>query len=701
MQNIINREVSEVLDEKEMEFSAYSILHRAIPNLCDGFKPSYRRILYTMRNTTKLTKSANVEGEVMKIHCHGSCYPTIVNMVQKDTNLNPLIDGKGSFAQHTSRDLQPSASRYTEVKISDYSLDMMKSLDKNIVDMIPTFDGEKLEPLVLPVRHPQVLTLAQQGMAVGMASNIPSFNLTEVCEATIEYIKTKNKTLLIPDFATKGYIIKDEKAFREMNEIGRGSIKLRGKCEVDGQYIFIKEIPYTTTREAIIEKVEELSKNGKLKEVIDIKDTTGLRGMEIEVKVRKGTDTDLFIQKLYKLTPLENSFSANMNVLFDNKPMVLGVWGIIDRWIDWRRSCIKRVLENDIQSLEKKLHILRGFEKCLLDIDKVIEIIRHSEENEIEEKLMKEFSIDKTQAEEIGSMNLRSINATKIIKKIADIDKLDKQIKKFKQMCDSEDALNQCVIEGLKDVMNKFGKPRATEVIEVVETATIPKEELIEEYNCYVTLTKEGYLKKTKLASDNHKTKEADEVLQQLACSNKGNVLLFSNKANMYTLKVHQLDLVTPSTYGSYLPNILTMDKDEQIIYMVYTLDYKGNMVFGFENNKVARVTLSSYMSTRTKITNAYNTTSPLVHISLERQGETMVAKSSLGKVLFFNIDEIGIKGSKISQGVMGLKAKDNSTTVSLDYLDVEKLSSEDIEYYTGKPNSIGKYQKAEHKNLF
>lgn len=701
MQNIIEREISEVLDEKQMEFSAYSILHRALPSVFDGFKPSYRRILYTMKDTTKLTKSANVEGDVMRIHPHGSCYPTIVNMVQKDTNLNPLVDGKGSFAQHTSRDLQPASSRYSEIKISEYALDMMKGLSKNIVDMIPTFDGEKKEPLVLPVRHPQVLTLAQQGMAVGMASNIPSFNLIEICDATSEYIRSGQKTILVPDFATKGSIIKDDKAFQDINEVGRGSIKIRGKYVVEGQYILIKEIPYTTTREAIIEKVEELAKSGKFKEVMDIKDTTGLKGMEIEIKVKKGTDIDLFIQKLYQLTPFESSFSANMNVLVNNVPKVLGVWGIIDEWIVWRRECIKRVLEFDTARLEEKLHILRGLEKCLLDIDKVIDIIRYSEEDLINGKLMTAFDIDEIQAEEVGSMKLRDINKDKIIKRIAEIGKLEGQIKKYKQMCESTEALNDCVIEGLNDVKAKFGKPRVTDIIEVSSTKTLVKEVLIEEFNCYVTLTKEGYLKKTKLASDNHRVKDGDVVVQQIPSTNKSSILLFSNKGNMYTIKGHQLELVAPSVLGSYIPTIVSMEEGEEIIYMVCTLDFEGNMVFGYQNNKVAKVTLSSYVSTRAKTINAYNTTSPLVHISLERKEKIMIAKSSIGKVLFFNIKEVGEKGSRASQGNMVLKSKDGSTMISLDYLDSEKIKDDAIEYYLGRPNSIGKYQKVEHKTLF
>ena len=698
MKNIVDREISEVLDEKEMEFSAYSILHRAMPNVYDGLKPSYRRILYTMRDKTSLTKSANVSGDVMKIHPHSDCYPTIVNMVQKDTNLIPLIDGKGSFAQHTSRDLQPASSRYSEVKISEYALDMMKSLNKNIVDMIPTFDGEKKEPIVLPVRHPQILTLAQQGMAVGMASNTPSFNLVEVCGATIEYIKNGTKTTLVPDFATRGSIVKDDKAFQDINESGRGTIKLRGRCEVEGQYLLIKEIPYTTTREAIIEKIEELCKNGKLKEIVDIKDTTGLKGMEIEVKARKNTDMDLLIQKLYQLTPLESSFSANMNVLVDNRPMVLGVWSIIDKWIAWRRECIKRVLQYDTNVLEDKLHILRGLEKCLLDIDKAIEIIRESEDSEINNELMKAFGIDEVQAEEVGTMRLRDINKDKIIIKINEIGKIEQTINRYKAMCESVDSLNQCVIDGLKDVMTKFGKPRATDIIEVCSTKALPKEELIEEYNCYVTLTQEGYIKKTKLASDSHKVKDGDTVKQQLSSTNKSSILLFTNKGNMYTVKCHQLELVAPSVLGAYIPTIVSLDSDEEVIYMVSTLDFKGDMLFGFESGKMAKVTLASYNTTRSKLQNAYFMGSPLVHISLA-EDRLMVAKSSIDKVLIFNHESVNAKGSRTSQGSVILKSKNDSFMKALDYVS-DTLDGEAIEYYKGNTNSIGKYVRKTEEGL-
>lgn len=700
MLNIIEREIAEVLDEKEMEFSAYAILHRALPNVFDGFKPSYRRILYTMRDTIRLTKSANVTGDVMKIHPHGDCYPTIVNMVQKDTNIVPLIDGKGSFAQHTSRDLQPASSRYSEVKISEYALDMMKSLDKNIVDMTPTFDGESLEPVELPVRHPQVLTLAQQGMAVGMASNIPSFSLTEVCDATIKYIQTGEKTFLTPDFATKGFIIKDDKAIADINNYGRGTIKLRGRCEVvKDKYILIKEIPYTTTREAIIEKIEDLCKNGKMKEVIDIKDTTDIKGMEIEIEVRKGTDIDLFIHKLYKLTPLESTFSANMNVLLNNTPKVMGVWSIIQEWIVWRRGCIKRVLETDIAILKRKLHVLKGLEKVLNDIDKAVEIIRFSKRVEIDSNLMNYFKIDEEQAKGVCELGLRGINQENIQAKIEEIVKLERQIKKFEQMCNSVEDLNKCVIDGLEDVKKKFGKERMSTIIEEEEEHELPsKEDLIEDYNCYVTLTKEGYIKKTKLASDNHKIKEGDVVLQQLSSTNKSNLLLFTDKGNMFTIKGYQLELVAPSVLGAYLPSVIALDKDEQVIYLVSTVDYNGNILFGFENGKVAKVTLSSYETTRTKLVNAYHMGSKLVHISLEIEDSIMIAKSSIGKVLFFNINTIGAKGSRTSQGNMVLKSKDNSMMVYLGY--IGELPQETIDYYMGSPNSIGKYLKKEHETL-
>lgn len=702
--NIVDREISEILDEKEMEFSAYAILHRALPNGYDGFKPSYRRILYTMRKMTNLTKSANVTGEVMKIHSHGDSYPTVVNMVQKDTNIIPLVDGKGSFAQHTSRDLQPASSRYSEVKISDYALDMMKSLNKNIVDMIPTFDGEKLEPLELPVRHPQVLTLAQQGMAVGMASNIPSFNLVELCGAIVEYLETGKKTMLIPDFATKGYIVKEDKVIKSINELGRGVIKLRGRYEVIGKsknIISIKEIPYTTTREAIIEKVEELVKNGKLKEIVDIKDTTDIKGMEIEITLRKGSDIDLFIHKLCKLTPFESSLSVNMNMLFDNIPMVVGVWEVVDRWLIWRRNCIKRVLEFDTKKLQDKLHILKGFEKIMSDTDKAVEIVRFSKENLINQELMSFFNLDEQQAEEVGSMNLREINKDKLLKRIEEIGEVERQISRFNSICESTEELNKCVIDGLKDVVGKFGVPRMTDIIEEEEAVELPsKEDLIEDYNCYITLTREGYLKKTKLASDSHKVKEGDSVLQQFSSTNKSNLLLFSNKANVYTIKAHQLDLVAPSVLGTYIPTILPLEENEEFIYIVPTVDYKGNIIFGYENGKVAKVTLSSYKSSRTKQVNGYNASSPLIYVSLEQDNMLMFAKSSIDKLLVFDPSTINEKSSKTTQGVSVLKSKEDSIMVSLGYL-FSETPKEVVDYYLAKTNAVGKYIRKQDKDLF
>lgn len=701
METIINREICELLDEREMEYSAYVILHRALPDMRDGFKPSYRRILYSMQKEgmTKLTKSADVEGVVMRLHPHGGCYPTIVNMVQKDTNLNPLIDGKGSFAQHTSRDMQPASPRYTEVKLSDYGANMMKGLNKNIVDMIPSYDGAKIEPVVLPVRHPQILTLAQQGMAVGMASNFPSFNLKEVCEATIKYIETGEKTILIPDFATKGYVIRDDKAFEEINMTGKGTIKLRGKYEISGQNIIITEIPYTTTREEIIEKIEQLVKEGKLKDVIDIVDITGLNTMGISIKAKKGTDMELLAKKLYQITTMETTYSANMNVLYNDTPTVMGVWDIIPEWCKWRNNCIKRVIEFDTDELRVKLHFLKGLEKCLIDIDKVISIIRHSKEDEIISKLMKEFDIDELQAEDIASMKLRDINKDKIINRVAEIKSIEDKIAWYEYVCSSEEELSKRAIDGLKDVIAKFGKERSTQIIEVTDEKPLSKEIMVEEYNCYITLTEKGYLKKTKLASDNHKMKDGDRVLQQLSCTNKMNILLFSDKGNLYTIKNYENDLVAPSAMGSYLPTILKMDKDENIIYIVPTLDYKGDMLFGFENGKVAKVSLESYNTTRSKLLNAYNMDSKLVHISLA-EDKLMVAKSSIDKVLIFSNNTINSKNSRTSQGVAVLKSKNDSYMKSLEYLP-DGVEQDVVDYYLGKTNAVGNFLKKEHNDMF
>lgn len=598
--------IENIIENNMMEFSAYTLLHRALPDLRDGLKPVHRRILWAMNQmkATKLTKSANVEGEVFKYHPHGSTYSTIVTMAQTERQFNPLLVGKGNFGSYTSRDLAPAASRYSEVKLSDMAIDMMKSLDKNIVDFIDNYDGTKKIPEVLPVKFPAILAYSNTGIGVGFSSSIPSFNLKELCEAVIRYIETGEKTILIPDFPTGGSIIKDENILQKINFDGTGTIKIRGKAEIVGKEILITEIPYTTTREAIIEKIIELNKEGKLKEVINVNDLTGLKGMTISVIARKNTDMELLLEKLFRLTPLQSTFSVNMNLLVDGLPKVLGVWEIIDKWLEWRKNCVKRGLLYDIQKMESDLHILRGLEKVLLNIDAAIEIIRRSPENLIETKLMETFDLDETQAKNIGNMKLKNINKDYIMKEIKNIEGLDKKIGLYKKMLNDENKLNQIIINGLQDTIKKYGHDRRTQIIEKAEIKPIKITEEIKDYPVIIYLTKEGYAYKFKNPHD-PVLKPGDQILKTFNTNNKAEILIFSTDRICYKVKVNDIEETKPSALGTYLP---TLTKDQNINIISYSVldDEHKFLIVAYSNNRIAKINLKAFEGSRSILKNSF-----------------------------------------------------------------------------------------------
>ena len=687
----INYDICNVLDDKMMDYSAYVILHRALPSIEDGFKVSLRRILYTMHrhNMTKLTKSASVSGKVMEIHPHSDCYPTIVNMVQKDNHVNPFIVGKGAFAYHTSRDTQPASSRYSEIRIAPYSQEMMEGLKKNSVEMIPTFDGNSEEPLYLPTKHPNILTHSQQGMAVGMAANFPSFNLTEVCDCTIDYLNGITDKELVPDFATGGELIYNKSQIDKINNNGLGSIDIKARYEVSGDYILIKEIPYTTTREVIIEKIVELVKSNKLKEIVDVKDTTDLRGMEIEIKTKKNTDKELLMQKLYKLTPLQSSFSANMNCLVNNRPKVLGVKQIIQEWVKFRKQCLKRELQYDIQQLQTVQNELLGLQIILQDLDKAISLIRNSKsEKEVIDRLREFFDLNDKQLEYIVKIRMVNMNQEWLTSKINKLTEVNEQLKVNLDNLESDSYYISTIISQLQDVKKKYGQPRRTTIIQPEETVFIKQNELIEDYNCQIVLTKENYLKKTLRYSDNQKLKDGDTVMQQIVATNKSRLLFFTDKANCYYLNTWDIDSIQPSNLGNFLPSLLQL-QDENVLYVVSTVDFKGHILFAFENGRVAKIPLSSYetKTNRSKVINTYNTDSKLVSINYIEKDMDFMAVSSINKVLVVNTSQINAKVSKASQGIQLLKSKNDSVMVEFKPVDIDN-----VEYYRGSPNQIGKY---------
>ena len=577
----INYDICNVLDDKMMDYSAYVILHRALPSIEDGFKVSLRRILYTMHrhNMTKLTKSASVSGKVMEIHPHSDCYPTIVNMVQKDNHVNPFIIGKGAFAYHTSRDTQPASSRYSEVRIAPYSQEMMEGLKKNSVEMIPTFDGNSEEPLYLPTKHPNILTHSQQGMAVGMAANFPSFNLTEVCDCTIDYLNGMNDKELVPDFATGGELIYNKSQIDKINNNGLGSIDIKARYEVSGDYILIKEIPYTTTREVIIEKIIELVKSNKLKEIVDVKDTTDLRGMEIEIRTKKNTDKELLMQKLYKLTPLQSSFSANMNCLVNNRPKVLGVKQIIQEWIKFRKQCLKRELQYDIQQLQSIQNELLGLQIILQDLDEAISLIRSSKtEKESFEKLREHFNLNDAQLEYINKIRMVNMNQEWLTSKINKLTEVNKQLEVNMDNLESDNYYTSTIISQLQEVKKKYGQPRRTTIIHEDSIKTVSNTDLIEEYNCTVVVTKQ-YIKKNLRYLDKQRMKDGDSILTAIQCNNKDKLLAFTDKGQVFTINVNDIQQCMPSDLGQFQNTVFNLSNECVVGVVKYEEDKSATLI--------------------------------------------------------------------------------------------------------------------------
>jgi len=651
MKNIVN-----ILNDNSLEYAAYVISDRALPDIRDGLKPVHRRILFTMdrMNAYSFTKSANIEGKTMETHPHGGSYGAMVGMVQKDSNLTPYIIGKGNFAQHTSRDLQPGAPRYTEAKVSPLAKEILKDLDKKTVNYIPNYDGTIMMPEVLPVKFPTVLHTAQEGIAYGMASRIPSFNLIELNNAIIHYINTEEKTLLIPDFATGGYVINNKDVFEKINDEGSGSLRLRAKVEIKGNVLSITEIPYSTTREQIIEKVIELVKGGKLKEVTDIKDLTGLHGMEIEITCKKNTDMRLLLERLYQNTSMENAYSCNMNILHNGLPKVMGVWEIIDKWLDWRMDCIKNGLMHEIENLNQKLHLLKGLEKVLLDIDKAIEIIRRSDEDVINSNLKIEFNIDDIQADYISNMKLKNINKDYIIKQIKDIEALEDLISVKNNVLNSDESIKYIICEDLKSINSKYGQERKTQILtideKIKEVISKAKKE-VPDYSVKLLVTKEGYVKKqnTSVRAD-QKLKDGDVVLEEFDTNNKNELVVFSG-TDAFKIKIDALSNSKPSDMGDYIPNIIGVS--EVVGYTVVDENYKFILVC-YDNGKVAKVDLESFRTetSRKKLANSLNKNAKVVNILSFKNEEEFILIDKKNKEIVKHTQDLITKASRSTQGV-------------------------------------------------
>ncbi|HQA57655.1 MAG TPA: DNA topoisomerase (ATP-hydrolyzing) subunit A, partial [Acetivibrio sp.] len=610
--NMVEQKIVETLEKNYMPYAMSVIVSRAIPEI-DGLKPSHRKLLYTMYKmgllTGEKTKSANVVGQTMKLNPHGdmAIYETLVRLTRgNNALLHPYVDSKGNFGKQYSRDMKYAAPRYTEVKLDKICEELFRDIDKNTVEFVDNYDGTLKEPVLLPCTFPSILVNANQGIAVGMASNICSFNLVEVCKTTIEYIKNEDADILehlkAPDFPTGGQLIFNEKDMREIYETGRGSFKVRAKYRYDrkNSCIEIFEIPYTTSSEAIIDAIVELVKSNKIKDIVDVRDETDLNGLKIALDIKKSTDPDALMNKLYKLTPLQDTFSCNFNILVNGRPRVMGIKNILSEWIAFRVDCIKRQTLFDIDKKSDKLHLLLGLKKILLDIDKAVSIIRNTEEEAlVVPNLMKGFDIDQVQAEFIAEIKLRNLNKEYIINRISEIENLQKEIAELKDLHGSEKKIKKVIIKQLEDVAKKFGQPRRTEIIHEEHVEEITSDHLIEDYNLKLFLTKHNYLKKIPLTSlrnsPEHKLKDDDFIMQEIETHNKADLLLFSNKQTVYKLKIFEIEDCKASSLGEYLANLLELENGEEIIYMAATDDYKGYMIFAYENGKVAKIDMGSY----------------------------------------------------------------------------------------------------------
>jgi len=710
--NLIEQKIVDTLEENYMPYAMSVIVSRAIPEI-DGFKPAHRKLLYTMYTMKLLggnrTKSANVVGQTMKLNPHGdmAIYETMVRLTRgNQALLHPYIDSKGNFGKQYSRDMSFAAPRYTEVKLDSICEEIFRDLDKNTVDFVDNYDGTLKEPTLLPTTFPNILVNANQGIAVGMASNICSFNLVEVCETTIEFIKDENidlvKYLKAPDFPTGGQLIYNENEMRSIYETGRGSFKLRAKYRYDKENscIEIYEIPYTTTSEAIMDAIIALIKDGKMREINDVRDETDLSGLKITIDIKKNSDPDELMKKLFKFTPLQDTFSCNFNILINGRPRVMGIKSILKEWLAFRVNCIKRQLQFDIDRKSEKLHLLLGLRKILLDIDKAIKIIRNTENDIlVVPNLMEGFGIDKIQAEFIAEIKLRNLNKEYILNRVSEIETLEKEIADLKDTYEKEERINKIIIKQLKEVAKKYGKDRMTEIIHEDNIEEITVDNLIEDYNLKLFLTAQNYIKKIPLTSlrvnPEQKLKENDEIIQELETHNKADLLLFSNKHTVYKMKVHEINDCKASNLGEYLTNLLELDQDESIIYIVATDNYSGYMMFFFENGKAAKIEMASYATktNRKKLANAYSDAAKLVKMMFLAEDRELVAVSSINKVLIFNTSNINAKTTRNSQGVQVLTSKKGSTLVMVKELSEVEFS--DLEYYRTKNiPAVGCYLK-------
>ena len=664
--------ITETLESNYMPYAMSVIVSRAIPEI-DGFKPSHRKLLYTMYKMGLLTggrtKSANIVGQTMRLNPHGDAaiYETMVRLAKgNETLLHPFVDSKGNFGKVYSRDMAYAAARYTEAKLDPICGEIFKDIDSDTVDMVDNYDATMLEPALLPTTFPNVLVSANQGIAVGMASNICSFNLKEVCDTAIALMKNPDhdilETLPGPDFSTGAELLFDEAATREVYSTGRGSFKLRAKWHYvkEGNLIEITEIPYTTATEVIMDKVAELIKSGKIKEIADMRDETDLGGLKLTIDLKRGVEPEKLMQKLFRQTSLQDSFSCNFNVLIAGMPKVLGVGEILEEWTAWRTDCVKRRLFFQIQKKEDRLHLLKGLERILLDIDKAIAIIRETElENEVIPNLMIGFGIDEIQANYVAEIKLRNINKEYILKQTRSISELEREIADLRDTLNSPRKLKNVIIKELQAVSDKFGQPRKTEIVYEAQEAQVEEEvEQVPDYPVTVFVSREGYLKKLTAQSlrqaGEQKFKEGDGLRFSCEATNRGEILVFTDKLQCYKGRLSDFEDGKASQLGDYLPQKLGFDAGENVLQVIMAGDYSGFVLFFFENGKVAKVPLSAYetKTNRKKLTGAYSDKSPLKAVLAMNADAQVVVYSTDGRALIFSTAQLLPKTTRNTQGV-------------------------------------------------
>ena len=681
---VLEQPITETLEQNYMPYAMSVIISRAIPEI-DGFKPSHRKLLYTMYKMGLLngsrTKSANIVGQTMRLNPHGDAaiYETMVRLSKGyDALLTPFVDSKGNFGKVYSRDMSFAASRYTEAKLSPICAEIFRDIDQDTVEFVDNYDGSMKEPALLPTAFPNVLVSGNTGIAVGMASQICGFNLGEVCQTAIEFLQDPEcdifATMPAPDFSTGGEIVYDRAEMESIYNTGRGSFKVRSRWRYlpKENIIEIYEIPYSTTSEAIVDKVAELIKAGKIKEINDMRDETDLSGLKLAIDLKRGTDPEKLMQKLFKLTPLMDSFACNFNILIAGNPKVMGVREILGEWCAWRMECVRRRVYFDLSRKKEKLHLLKGLEQILLDIDKAISIIRNTElESEVIPNLMMGFGIDRVQAEYVAEIKLRNINREYILKRVSETEELEKAIAELEDTLKSRRKLKSIIISELRAIIKKYPSPRKTGIVYASEIEEYEETDTVEDYPVTVFLSNEGYIKKiTPLSlrmSSEQKYKDGDGLKLSFEATNRTELLIFTDKQQVYKTKLSDFEDTKASALGTYLPSKLSMDEGEKVKAVICPGDYKKNLLLLFENGKAARLDTATYetKTNRKKLINAYSDKSPLAAVFMISEETNVAMFSSDGRAMVFNTSLLQLKTSRSTQGVAVMSLKKNHKLVT------------------------------------